>query len=387
MDREQTLFLTAIKDCIHGRATAVSDTGTDWERFYALGRRHHLTALLYDQLREQIPVVVGERFRSDYMAQVVQSRQRRRITGELTELLEATVRDYFYIKGDVAASLYPNPEVRSMCDVDVMIHREEMQPLAQTLQNAGFTLEEQGVSVWAYTKQGIAIEIHDTLIESTHREDDDVAFFTGKCWEYVQNRELDWSFHLIYLLLHLRKHFRSRGVGFRQFLDVALVTRKVPLDWDFIRREMEGLGLWRFTLTVLELCRQWFDCGPLPEPLALELEPDFVGEAAQAIFANGVFGFGNEENAENEIINTGRNEGLPGLLGKAWRIIFPPYREMYETERYAFVKGRPWLLPAAWLYRIVAVSREGKLSKMLRDLFQFRKKVQQRSRVYDEWGL
>ena len=197
--------------------------------------------------------------------------------------------------------------------------------------------------------------------------------------------ELDWNVHMIYLLLHLRKHFRANGVGFRQFLDLAFVARKIPLDWDYIRAEMDRLGLWRFTLTVMNLCDLWFGTSSAPEKLALDAA--FVEEATEAIFRNGVFGFSNEENKENDIVNFVRSDGILGLLKWFFTALFPSYWDLCGKEHFRFLHGRPWLLPLAWIWHIVLFFAEGKAARKVPRFVRFRDTIASRNDTYEKWGL
>ena len=385
MDREQKLFLMLLGDFLNERESVLPEAGYDWETLHLYGTKHNLCGIVYEQLRHVLPEPFLSRFRSDYLAELVRCRHRKSVTGEMTAVLEENGMEFFYVKGDVVGRLYTNPVLRSMSDVDVMVRREALPMLHERLLETGFECTEQGISVWSYRKEGVAFEVHSALIRSAHREDDAVAQAMGRCWEHVRDGELDWSFHMLYLLLHLRKHFRVRGVGFRQFLDIAFVAKRCALDWVQIRRELEELGLWNFALKVFGLCEHWFDCSVFPQ----RTEPDevFFQQATEFIIQNGVFGYGNEENKDNEIVNTGRSEGLFGLLLHALAVLFPGYRDMCETERYSFLAGKPVLLPLAWVYRIVYLIREGKLREVFSGLSQLKGKARKRREIYAQWEL
>ena len=385
MNRERALLLTALGDFLHRRKTVPAEREYDWSALLQCGTKHRLCGILFYQLGDAIPEPFRSEFRTEYLAFLVRYRHRQEIARQLEAVLQRSGVDHFYVKGDLIGALYTNPMLRAVSDVDLMVPADALPSLHGPLTEAGFARVEKGETVWAYCKENVTFELHNALINSTHRDDDAVADYLSRCWNSVEQGKLDWNAHMIYLLLHLRKHFRASGVGFQQFLDLAFVTRSIPLDWDFIRREMERLGLWRFTLTVLNLCDLWFGTACAPEKLALD--PKFVEKSTDTVFRNGVFGFANEENKENDLINTARSRDIPGLLRLLLLSLFPAYRELIGKEKFLFLRGRPWLLPLAWLWHIVLFFAEGKAIKTFRNIIRFRKAVANRNETYENWGL
>ena len=357
----------------------------DWAALLRCGAKHRLNGIVFYQLGNQIPEPFYAMFRSEYLACIVRCRHRWEIVQQLEGILQREGVDYFYVKGDTVGTLYTNPLLRTMSDVDLMVPANRLASLHEPLTEAGFELTEKGESVWVYCKETLTFELHNALISSTHRDDDAVADYLSHCWDSVESGELNWDVHMIYLLLHLRKHFRANGVGFRLFLDLAFVAQDIPLDWDFIRAEMERLGLWRFALTVMNLCDLWFDTDNAPEKLSMDAA--FVEESTESIFRNGVFGFANEENKENDIVNTVHSDGVPGLLKWFFAALFPSYWELCGKEHFRFLHNRPWLLPLAWIWHIVLFIADGKVVKRFLSFVRFREIIASRNETYQKWGL
>ena len=385
MNREQALLLTVLGDFLHQRKTVAQTQDCAWSALFRCGEKHRLNGIVYCQLGKQIPEPFYSEFHTEYLASIVRYRHRQVLVGQMEEVLRRSGVDYFFVKGDLIGALYTNPMLRSVSDVDLVVPADRLASLHDPLTKAGFERIEKGKSVWAYRKETVTFELHRALIFSTHREDDAIADYLHRCWDSVEDGKLDWNFHMIYLLLHLRKHFRSSGVGFRQFLDLAFVAQKIPLDWAYIRREMEGLGLWRFTLTVMNLCDVWFDTHCAPEKL--ELNRESVERATDTIFRNGIFGYANEENKGNDFVNAARSDGLPGLLKQLQLLLFPGYLALHKTRKFGFLYNRPWLLPLAWLKRYFLLISEHKAVGKQRSLIRIRHTIGRRNDTYDEWGL
>lgn len=385
MNREQALLLTALGDFLHQRRTIAAEQDYDWSALFKCGAQHRLNGIVFFQLGDRIPEPFCAEFYTEYLASIVRFRHRQELVRQMEEVLRSSGVDHFYVKGDTIGALYTNPMLRCVSDVDLMVPADRLSSLHDRLEKAGFVRIKKGEGVWMYCKETVPFELHNALIDSTHREDDAIADYLSSCWDNVHQGKLDWNAHMIYLLLHLRKHFRSSGVGFRQFLDLAFVAQKVSLNWDYIQTEMERLGLWRFTVTVMNLCDLWFDTDCAPE--RLELETEFVKKATDTIARNGIFGFANEENRENDLINTARSEGVPGLMKQFLLLLFPGYTELDSKEEFGFLHTRPWLLPIAWGWHIILFFARGKALRKLLSFIRLRDSIASRNDTYQEWGL
>ncbi len=88
-------------------------------------------------------------------------------------------------------------------------------------------------------------------------------------WKYVKNGKLDWSFHFLFLIFHLYKHFMINGVGLRQFMVIAVLTKEnKELNWLWIVEKLKDLKMWEFAKRVFALNESWFGIVP---PLEFQL--------------------------------------------------------------------------------------------------------------------
>lgn len=195
------------------------------------------------------------------------------------------------------------------------------------------------------------IEIHHALLYdnaatlNTHRT------FINDCWSYVHENELDWNIHFIFLLLHLHKHIMYSGAGFRQFMDLAVVIQQInTLNWDWIYTTLSNLGLDETARTWFGLIAIWFD---IHAPEAASLSDGQIKKVTEKIFANGVFGFHDKKNQNNQSFNAIYTSRYPQLkmLQRTLLVFFPSYDAVCHIDHYSFVKGKKWLLPAVWIYR------------------------------------
>jgi hypothetical protein len=71
--------------------------------------------------------------------------------------------------------------------------------------------------------------------------------------------------------------------------------------------------------------------------------------------------------------------------------MFPSYEILIKTPRYSFLKGRKFLLPAAWIYRMgrTIMKKEvgGKVNAVVKRSFVSKRKIQEREEMLKKWGL
>lgn len=377
LTQEQKNFISILKDYLLEADSALPGS-IDWHRIKKYADHHQVSAIFYKQTKQKI-------FQKDYAFQLYRYANFKQAMKDFKEALKPY--DFVMVKGTVVAELYPVPELRSMGDADVLIHTKDLENVHQSLSDANFTLQKGSpLGEWLYSKNGYLFEIHDTLVHRYEGKENLVEYFSH-VWDYVEDGRLSWSFHLIYLLEHLRQHFVGHGVGFRQFMDVALVCKKCDIDWKFVAEELKKIELYDFAATVFVFIERWFGIG-VPFETA-EISEEFYVRATCKIFEDGIFGFDNEENRETEVSFRMHYKGLDYKTAKKQYLIrkfFPKYEAMCKLPYCSYIKKNVLLLPVAWIHRIVyrAFNRQSR-KHMKAQLSQ--EKIEARMNMLKEWGL
>lgn len=353
LSEEQIIFLSVLKDYLHGNSSNFSEN-VNWNEVKLNADKHQLTAIFYYQTRNDI-------FKSAFALQLCRSTNFSLAIDKFKRSIDKF--RYIMIKGVTIAELYEVPELRTMGDVDVVIHRSDRCGIHEVLEKNGFQFLGEAGGEWKYSINGFLFEVHDSLV---HRREelDELVDYLSNVWNYVKNDgSLDWSFHLIYLLVHLRQHLVGSGVGFRQFMDIAIVCEKCTIDWDFVVTELKKIDLYQFSLVVFSLIERWFE---ISVPIVKEeITEEFYIEATRKIFTDGVFGLENESNKNTKIGRIAHYNNMS--LNKARRTflissVFPKYEIMCRLPYCSYVKKSKLLLLPAWLHRIVyrAFNRESR---------------------------
>ena len=175
------------------------------------------------------------------------------------------------------------------------------------------------------------------------------------------------------------------------FMDVAAVIKNDPgLNWLWIEEKLESLKMGKFSKICFALCDIWFG---VKSPIPYEaLDEEFVEEATEKIFGNGIFGFNDKSNRNNVTINSIIKNGKARKLSRVQMVLrhmFPRYIHMRYIPYYSFVEGRPWLLPIAWIYRYIRLltGKTDDFSHFIENVKLSDEEIDAREEEMRRWGL
>ena len=392
MTKEKQFIIKVLSDFIL-KTKSSNIPGLDWGKVLEISRIHQLSGIVYSQCREFIDKAYSFEFLKAYALCVHSYENRVNILNTLGAQFKENGIDYFIIKGTEVAPFYPCSELRTMGDTDIVVKTEQRASAGEIMLSQGFENEsDYDNKEWVYLKEKLKFELHDSLIYEEIINDKKHEAYFADPWHYVNDNKLDGNYHFLFLILHLRKHFMNSGVGFRQFMDIAVLAEyDGELDWKLIEKNLDELGLLNFAKMCFAFCSRWFGVSsPLGE---CEIDDEFYEQSTEIIFANGIFGFDNEINFKNETLNRIRKDdgSFITMVGIALSRAFPPYRMMILEDHYSFLKGKPFLLPFAWIYRFFRGIKYKKVGqekkKMLNDSFVSKEYIKERTALLEKWGL
>ena len=198
----------------------------------------------------------------------------------LCEALEKAEIPFLPLKGAVIRGLYPEPWMRTSCDIDVLVHREDLErAILQLSEQLKYAEKERAThDVSLFSPSGVHVELHFDLVEEGRANN--AIRILNTVWEKASLREnssfwyemTDEMFYF-YHVAHMAKHFESGGCGIRPFLDLYLLDQTEGAKAK--RDELLAQGnLLKFTETARALSASWFGGAEL-DPLAEQMQ-DFV---------------------------------------------------------------------------------------------------------------
>lgn len=189
----------------------------------------------------------------------------RMLTGQMLDGLVDVLRafgpraaDVIVLKG-IATSLrhYPEPHLRTMGDIDLLVPRAYHDPLADVLRTLGyrqvddrppgFFAKHHHSAPFHHPIQQIWIELHTALLPPWSRARHDPCFEIERLNRHtvelrvgeVRTRCLDDTLHLVYTCEHWIERFDHER-GLVPLVDVLMLHRHSGIDWDAVLASVRG---------------------------------------------------------------------------------------------------------------------------------------------------
>lgn len=328
----------------------------DWAGLFRLAHIHSVPGILGNQVMNWglCPDEKTAAFAREVCMSTIAGFAHRAALAELflEELAENGI-DHIVMKGYVLKDYYPVPELRTYGDIDIVIRPEDRQRCHGLMLRLGYPVKTDWEPVYSYKRPDEFYEIHTELMEVDVSEKADYRAYFRDPWRQASpegNHRYQFrpEFHFLYLLVHLAKHIKGGGAGIRLYLDAAVFIRRFgdSLDWDWVRAELEKLRLTDFFHTVLAFTERYFGIG---SPVVLpHMAEDVLEALALHTVSGGVFGQDDRDSGRNTLKAEKENTPRIGVILKR---LFPPAKVI--ERRYTYLQGRPWLLPLAWLHRLI----------------------------------
>jgi hypothetical protein len=278
-------------------------TMSDWAQILRQAGQNGVTPLLYHRVRTTVPgppvpPLVLDHLQDTAVRSAAQSLQTGR---ELAQVLEAFRRHGIAVivlkGGHLGRVVYESSALRTMCDLDIMVRRDELTRAADVLAELGYVPQYYDVEVVDYARHhhlrpmarpdGIRVEIHWNIAPPASP----FAIDLDGLWERAHRAEIVGVETLVLspedLVLHLCLHtsFSHKfRVGLRMCWDLLEVTRHYRdiIDWDLVARRARQWRIGKYVYLTLRLVRDLLAADiPLTAIAALE-PPDFAAKPAHS---------------------------------------------------------------------------------------------------------
>ncbi len=393
MQKEKEFFLQVLADYLNGRVTKAPEN-LDWSILESIGEAQNLTGVIYHQCKNTImhsglPDAEKNKWKWNYMFNFPLYTKRLALLKQINAEFQKENIPYLIFKGTEIAKYYPVPAQRTMGDMDMLVHIEDKQRAHDALVNLGFEMNTGLPYEWVGLKNQMEIELHHRLIYDKAVELDYIQVWGDKVWNYANANdgstrfELDLTYHLLYVLLHLRKHLLHSGVGFRQFMDVAILAVQPEINWSQVDLWFKELKIETFSKVCFAFCQRWFNI-IIPFE-TVQLDEGFYQGITEKTLTGGLFGLNNKGYKETGIFNEVRFSKSTGTSYILKRL-FLPYNKMCNIDYCKFLNGRPWLLPVAWCWRIIYVLCTGRFIPFIKAAYA-KTTIKNNEKTFSGWGL
>ena len=372
LTKTETQFLHITKTAISGRDLPTEKV--DWPAIFTLANQQKLLPIIFEAVRQTdaarenaaLFATVKKQVISQVLNQVVRSAE----FADLYKRLRVAGLHPVLVKGALCSRLYPLKDHRISADDDIYVQDSEFldcheQLLAEELTTDTPADELPTADEVSYLKEGspLYIELHRHLFDSSEDAHDELNHFFADIQpiEMAGFLAMPPHEHLLYLILHAYKHFVSCGIGLRQFCDIGLWAQAYheQIDWQRLYDQCASVHAATFATAAFKIARGYlgikFDL-PAPREASIDVEP-----LLHDTLCGGVYGSNDYTRLHSSTVTL--NAVKASRVGKKSSVlssIFP--KKEYFERRYQYLKKHPYLLPVAWIQRIVHYAGEKRTS-------------------------
>lgn len=386
INKISNLFLESVKAALAHQTVdrKVSLEESEWTELFQLAAKQSVLPLVYQSVcGSESFQTSGRSFvsilkKNVFQEVVLQVRKTEEFLSLYKKLTENGLQP-IVVKGITCRNLYPEPDNRPSSDEDLFIPEGTYEQYHQALLKAGMEVAEWDAphadtlhEISYVNPPGVLrIELHKTLFETeldAHAGMNErfIQAFENSIQEEMNGvaiRTMDYSDHLLFLILHAFKHFIGSGFGIRQVCDLVMFANAYgrQIDWKAVQEACEEIHADVFAASLFDIGRCYlnFDEEKAAYPeywkaLAVDSE-DLLIDLLDA----GVFGASDMSRKHSSNITlsaiAAQNQGKKAK-GSVLKTIFPSAKAL--ENRYPYLKKHKYLLPVAWGNRILQYGKE-----------------------------
>lgn len=326
---------------------------------YTLAQKHDLAHLAgYALEKLGIPDCESKsQFQTAKMRAVYRYLQQEREMQRVLSVLNEAKIAFIPLKGAVLRGYYPEPWMRTSCDLDVLVPEDRVEVAASALvEKLGYSYKGKGDhDLSLFSPGGLHLELHYMAVDHGRFEkaqnvlrrmwEDAVSIDDGGCHKALSD-EMFYFYHIT----HMAKHIENGGCGIRPFLDLWILNHRLTYDPQKRRDLLQEGELVPFAEAAEKLAEVWFT----------QTKMDLMSERLeQYVLRGGTYGI-----LENRI---GIYQTKLGGKGRyALQKIFLPYDRL--KYHYPILQKHRFLTPLFEVVRWLKLLFKGGVKRSVREL-------------------
>lgn len=330
-----------------------------YQKLYSLSSKHDLAHIVGDALYKNGLLSddeVSAKFKNSLALAVYRVENSKSELNHICDIFSSEKIPFVLLKGAVIRNYYPIPWMRTSCDMDILVHEEDLERAASVLVSK-YNFKTDGKKnyhdISLYSKNGIHLELHFNIKEDIENIDKVLS----KVWQHTtpskENKykyEMTNEFLLFHILAHMSYHFVSGGCGIRSIIDLWILENNMSFERKTLDDLLDEANLSQFYTSIESLIDVWFKGKPHTE---------ITKQTEDYILRGGVYG-----NLENNVLVNQQKQG--GKFLYAVQKIFLPYNKLKRT--FPIIVKHRWLTPLAWVMRWFKIIFDGRTKQSVKKL-------------------
>lgn len=297
---------------------------------------------------------------------------------QLKQTLNEAQIPFIPLKGSVIRKFYPEPWMRTSCDIDILVKESDADKVSKILaEHLQYKINEKGQhDISLFSPSNIHVELHFKLMDIEFKQVSALSdIWSGREIEPVSGYEYRMSneLFLLYHIYHMAKHFIHGGCGIKPFIDLWIMKNKIGFDGGKAQKMLQESGMLAFYGRSIDLMSVWFEGKP---------HNSVTQEMEDYILQGGVYGTLEQQLAMSQNKKGGK---FRHLLSK----IFLSYEQM--KVYYPSVKKCPILFPfyqvRRWFRILFCGGRKTAMNEIKLNQSLSEEKKQAAKNLIDELGL
>lgn len=303
------------------------------------GAAQSIFPIIYHGLeRMEVPKEALQDFNARRLKELYSLVQRDEALCSVSSALEAENIPYILLKGAVLRELYPRPELRTSCDIDILVREETLEQAVAAIEcRTDFKTQKRAYHDISMLNGSFHLELHFSIKEN----EENLDRLLVRAWEYAQptgegcRYAFTPEFQIFHVTAHMCYHLLHGGLGIRPFLDLWLLRNKTAFEEASVRAMCESCGIQKFYEACCALSQVWMEQAPHTETSA---------QFEAFCLSGGVFGSSKFKNAARQR----EARGIKYVL----RRVFPPASQV--KDYYGNHLGRHHALPYYYAKRLLS---------------------------------
>ena len=241
----------------------------DLQELLSISKKHDLAHLVGDVLDKNGLLPEGSEIKKRFVWErnlaVFRYEQQQYEFEQTCNVLEENRIPFLPLKGSVIRRLYPEPWMRTSCDIDVLIPEENLDQAQSVLEKElGYKfLKNSNHDVSLLSESGVHLELHYNLLENSMIKSE--RSILGKIWDVAEREEgknahckMPDEYFYCYHISHIAKHLKIGGCGVRAVLDTWILNHKIEFDKKKRDEVLERAGVLAVAKGLENLAEVWF---------------------------------------------------------------------------------------------------------------------------------
>lgn len=365
-DKKMALQLVfSIGNRANAEQTISNNKDIEWKEIYRLLKKHDLTHLLAYALQNKglldKNTEIGKKLSHDLMMAVYRYETIYFEQERIKECLKLANIPFIFLKGSVIRQYYPEPWLRTSCDIDILIPINKLLKASKVIaKNLGYRIDDkEAYDVSLFAENGVHLELH-TLMEGDSVE----KKLLSKAWATAYSKSDSECFmsndlFYVYHIAHMAKHFKNGGCGIRPFIDLKVIQKNFSYDRATVDDLLIEWGLKKFESAALSLA----DCWEKGQKTKLHSMENYI-------LYGGVYG------VMEQYVAAKQKTASKSQYIK--RRIFMPYEEL--KKRYKVLDRHKWLTPLFEVIRWTSLLNPIRAKQTARELSELQN-VEEKHRI------